>query len=461
MDTKVKYSSLEEKEEILRKLYDQFKADTVTNKQIAEFVQQNNLPYPYFLQTTKGASQGWGKYKIVGLKLNEKVKRSKNTGESNIMNAVVEPVEHIDAPVISVIDNYIPRKDSTYIPFGFFKNLKKIVSSKIFYPVYITGLSGNGKTLMVEQVCASLGREMIRVNITKDTDELDLIGSYELIDGNTIRKEGPVITAMKRGAVLLLDETDYGSERILCLQPILEGKAFFDKKTGNTIHPAHGFNIIATANTKGRGNDDGKYIGANILNEAFLERFAITVEQDYPPLAIEKQILKKNFQQLNINDDMFIFKLSNWADTIRRAYKEDAIEEVLTTRRLVHIAKAYAIFEDRKEAIELCLNRFDATTKDSFMDLYAKIDETINEEKSICTEKSKDLGDVMNPIEANQPDDQTSSMINTLVNNNAASINTSLNTNGFINPSQANDLSKIQELIDNLKDDPNNIPDLI
>jgi hypothetical protein len=252
--------------------------------------------------------------------------------------------------------------------------MRDIIKSQIFYPIYITGLSGNGKTMMIEQVCAALKRELIRVNITKRTDETDLIGSYELIDGNTVRREGPVITAMRRGAVLLLDECDLGTEDILCLQPILEGKPYFDKKTGEVVHPAAGFNVIATANTKGKGSDDGRFVGTNLLNEAFLERFAVTVEQEYPPVNTERKILEKNFAELGLNDNVFIERLITWADAVRKSYSDGAIDEVISTRRLVHITKAFSIFGNRLKAIEMCLNRFDTDTKTALLDFYTKID---------------------------------------------------------------------------------------
>jgi hypothetical protein len=273
-----------------------------------------------------------------------------------------------------VTESFVPQKNGTYVPFGFYNDLKNIISSRIFYPIYITGLSGNGKTMMIEQVCAALKRELVRVNITKRTDESDLIGSYELIDGSTVRREGPVLTAMRRGAVLLLDECDLGTEDILCLQPILEGKPYFDKKTGEVVHPAAGFTVLATANTKGKGSDDGRFIGTNILNEAFLERFAVTVEQDYPPAATERKILEKNFAELGINDDVFIERLITWAEVIRKSFNDGAVDEVISTRRLVHISKAFSIFKNRLKAIEMCLNRFDTDTKTAFLDLYTKVD---------------------------------------------------------------------------------------
>ena len=296
---------------------------------------------------------------------------AKETAPAMAPSAVVQLASR---RALNVTESFVPSRLDTYVPFGFFDKLRNILNSKIFYTVYVQGLSGNGKTLMIEQVCAALGRELIRVNITKRTDENDLIGSYELIDGNTVRREGPVLTAMRRGAVLLLDEVDLGTEDLLCLQPILEGKPYFDKKTGEIVHPAFGFNVIATANTKGKGDADGRFMGANVLNEAFLERFAITVEQEYPSAAVEKKILAKMFESLGVADDIFIERLITWAELIRKSFFDGAVDELISTRRLVHIAKAFAIFKDRMTAIELCLNRFDPETKVAFLDLYTKVD---------------------------------------------------------------------------------------
>jgi len=370
------YDALSEAK-FLEDIAQHYNIDIVTSRQLSEFAKDKGLPYPYFLQNNPKYKAGWGKYRVRGV--------------SSAVAPVSAPSPQVDAAVSAELsaqvvpirsarisdaarDSLIPSPDPSYVPFGFYNDLKNIIQSKIFYPVYITGLSGNGKTLMVEQICSVLKRELIRVNITKETDELDLIGSYELIDGNTIRREGPVVVAMRRGAVLLLDETDYGSERLLCLQPILEGKGFFDKKTGTFIKPEIGFNVMATANTKGKGSDDGRFIGANVLNEAFLERFAITVEQEYPNSTIESKILRKNFEALGLDDFNFIDHLVNWADQIRRTFAEQAADEVISTRRLVHIARAYSIFKNRKKAVQLCLNRFDDDTKSSFLDLYTKID---------------------------------------------------------------------------------------
>jgi hypothetical protein len=274
----------------------------------------------------------------------------------------------------TVTENFVPRKDPLYVPFGFFKDLKNIVESGMFYPVLVTGLSGNGKTFMVEQACAAAKREMIKVSISIETDEDDLIGGNTLVDGNVVYREGPVLTAMRRGAVLVLDEIDRGSNKLLAIQAIAEGKPYINKKTGEVVMPAPGFNIVATANTKGKGSDDGRFIAAQILDEAFLERFPITVEQEYAPIATEKKILGKVFDSLEINDTDFVGKLVDWADIIRKTFYEGGVDEIIATRRLVHIAKAYSIFNDKMKAIELCVNRFDDETKTAFLDLYTKVD---------------------------------------------------------------------------------------
>ena len=270
--------------------------------------------------------------------------------------------------------SYVPEKDDTFVQFGNYAPLKKIVQSNRFYPVFITGLSGNGKTLSVEQVCAATNRELIRVNITIETDEDDLIGGFRLVNGDTVWHNGPVIEALERGAVLLLDEIDLASNKILCLQSILEGSGVFLKKIGRYVKPAKGFTVIATANTKGKGSDDGRFIGTNVLNEAFLERFPLTFEQEYPTPAIETKMLNNYCKELDACDDKYIANLVTWADMIRRTFREGGVDEVISTRRLVHIIRAYAIFSDRAKAIKVCLNRFDDETKQSFLDLYDKID---------------------------------------------------------------------------------------
>ena len=274
--------------------------------------------------------------------------------------------------------NLIPEKDETFVPFGNFTDVKKIIQSGIFYPVFITGLSGNGKTFGVEQACAALNKELIRVNITVETDEDDLIGGFRLVNGETVWHNGPVVEALSRGAVLLLDEVDLASNKIMCLQSILEGKGVYLKKTGRTVHPAPGFNIIATANTKGKGSDDGRFIGTNVLNEAFLERFALTFEQEYPTPKIETKILERLGATVGVTDDEFCAKLADWADVIRKTFNDGGIDEIISTRRLSHIIRAYAIFGDRLKAIKVCTNRFDEETKQSFIELYGKLDADVD-----------------------------------------------------------------------------------
>ena len=274
----------------------------------------------------------------------------------------------------AIAENLVPSKDPNFVPFGNFPDVKKIIQSGIFYPTFITGLSGNGKTLGIEQACAALKRELIRVNITIETDEDDLIGGFRLVNGETVWHNGPVIEALERGAILLLDEVDLASNKILCLQSVLEGKGLFLKKTGRYVERRPGFNIFATANTKGKGSEDGRFIGTNVLNEAFLERFALTFEQDYPTVATETKILEKAAASLAVLDKEFCSHLANWADIIRRTFNDGGVDEVISTRRLVHIIRAFAIWQDRMKAIKVCTNRFDEETKQSFIELYDKID---------------------------------------------------------------------------------------
>ena len=286
----------------------------------------------------------------------------------------IERTYQAPAALPAVEQNLIPDKDDTFVKFGNFNDIKKIIASNLFYPTFITGLSGNGKTFSVEQVCAQLKRELIRVNITVETDEDDLIGGFRLINGETVWHNGPVIEALQRGAVLLLDEIDLASNKILCLQSILEGKGVFLKKIGTFIKPTSGFNIVATANTKGKGSDDGRFIGTNVLNEAFLERFPVTFEQSYPAPATEQKILEGVALDLGVEDRDFCKRLVDWADIIRKTFYDGGIEEIISTRRLVHIIRAYSIFQDKAKAIQVCVNRFDDETKQSFLELYDKVD---------------------------------------------------------------------------------------
>ena len=273
--------------------------------------------------------------------------------------------------------NFIPSVDPNYIAWGNHKDVQSIVKSRMFFPMFITGLSGNGKTFMVEQVCAKLKRECVRVNVTIETDEDDLLGGFRLQDGQTVFHKGPVVEAMERGAVLLLDEVDLASSKILCLQPVLEGKGVFLKKINQWITPAEGFNVIATANTKGKGSESGQFMGTNILNEAFLERFAITLEQEYTQPKTEVRIVKSAMGDKV--DEEFASKLVDWAKVIRDTHADGGIDEIISTRRLVHIAKSYAIFGDRMKSSELCVARFDSEIKDTFLDLYTKIDSEVQE----------------------------------------------------------------------------------
>jgi MoxR-like ATPase len=276
--------------------------------------------------------------------------------------------------VSSLTGDIVPKKDPIFVSFGNYPDIKSIVKSGKFYPVFITGLSGNGKTMGVTQACAENKKELIRVNITIETDEDDLLGGYRLKDGQTVWQNGPVIEAMERGAILLLDEIDLASNKIMCLQPILEGSGVFVKKINKFVKPKEGFNVIATANTKGQGSEDGKFIGTNILNEAFLERFPVTFEQKYPTMSVEKKILVNTLKAAGKSDVKFVDKLVTWADVIRRTYFDGGVDEIISTRRLVHITQAYAIFGDKVKAIQLCTNRFDEDTKNSFVELYTKVD---------------------------------------------------------------------------------------
>ena len=286
-----------------------------------------------------------------------------------------ETVEELEVTYNApAVQNLVPQKVDSFVQFGNFSDIKKIIKSGIFYPSFITGLSGNGKTFSVEQACAQMGRELIRVNITIETDEDDLIGGFRLVNGETVWHNGPVIEALERGAILLLDEIDLASNKILCLQSILEGKGVFLKKIGKYIQPKEGFNVIATANTKGKGSDDGRFIGTNVLNEAFLERFPVTFEQSYPTPATEQKILEGIALDLGVEDREFCKRLVDWGDIIRKTFYDGGIEEIISTRRLVHIIRAYSIFGDKAKAIQVCVNRFDDETKQAFLELYDKVD---------------------------------------------------------------------------------------
>jgi MoxR-like ATPase len=346
-------------------------AGSILNRdQITRVVEENDFSFPYWFVTKSEYRVGRGEYKLpnIGTKTKPVVKE-----EPEMEVALAAQVLEFKQPkLVDDSDVSIPTKYPDYVPFGFFKDLRNIIKSGMFYPVFVTGLSGNGKTLMVEQVCAELGRECIRVNISIETDESDLLGGPTLVNGNVVNRDGPVITAMKRGAILLIDEVDRGSNKLMCLQGILEGKPYYNKKNGEMVYPKSGFSIIATANTKGRGSEEGRYL-SQILDDAFLERFPITVEQEYPDVKTEKKILEPL-----ISDKDFVEKLTQWADIVRQSFDQGAVDEIISTRRLVHIAKAFKIFDDRMKAIELCVARFDADTKMAFLDLYSKVDAKVD-----------------------------------------------------------------------------------
>jgi len=342
----------------------------VTTPDLLVAADKFNMSYATVKKRLKQYKTGIGKWNLT---IAEKL-------EKNYQNKTANKTTLVDSfdPAYLAAKDLVPDKDPNYVPFGNFTDLKKIIKSKVFYPTFITGLSGNGKTFGVEQACAQLGRDLIRVNITVETDEDDLIGGFRLVDGNTVWHNGPVLEALQRGAVLLLDELDLASNKILCLQSILEGNGVFIKKIGKQVYPEKGFTVVATANTKGKGSDDGRFVGTNVLNEAFLERFPLTFEQEYPSIKIEQKLLHNYCSELNCCDDEYIENLGTWAEIIRKTFKEGGVDEVISTRRLVHIIRAFAIFKDRLKAIKLCLNRFDDETKAAFLELYSKIDAKVD-----------------------------------------------------------------------------------
>ena len=373
---------------VLKVLKDTYKKDTVTRSEINDLVKKGKIKNPSWLKSDKF-----------------KVDRGVYTLNINDVSGDVAEVESVDTKisdeskaayvVSSLTDNVVPAKDKDFVNFGNFADVKNIITSKKFYPVFITGLSGNGKTLAVTQACAVAKRELIRVNITIETDEDDLLGGYRLRDGQTVWQNGPVIEAMERGAVLLLDEIDLASNKIMCLQPILEGSGIYVKKINKFVKPKLGFNVVATANTKGQGSDDGKFIGTNVLNEAFLERFPVTFEQEYPGNKTEVKIVATKLKSAGKSDDKFANNLVTWADVIRKTFKDGGVDEIISTRRLVHIAEAYAIFKNKMKAIEVCTNRFDESTKTSFVDLYTKVDSGASAEQILADKKAAEEAELL------------------------------------------------------------------
>jgi hypothetical protein len=390
-------AKLSDRDQVLAAIKAKFgDVESVTRAQLVELYEANLIKWPTWLIKDKSVRIGRGVYALrEGATMPAPV--AKTPRVAKVVSPVVVPFPPVVPSVPQVDSNaaaamavaavqlnaapidLVPEKAKGYVPFGNFADVRQIIKSGKFYPMYITGLSGNGKTMMVEQVCAAEKREMIRVNITIETDEDDLIGGFRLVDGRTVWQNGPVVVAMERGAVLLIDEVDLGSNKLMCLQPVLEGKPIYLKKINKMITPMNGFNIVATANTKGKGSDDGRFIGTNVMNEAFLERFSITMEQEYPSVKTEEKILANVLGVSGIEDKDFVTKLVQWADVIRKSFYEGAVSEIISTRRLVHICEAFAIFnQNREKAINLCLNRFDIDTKNSFLELYKKLDETVN-----------------------------------------------------------------------------------
>jgi len=353
-------------------LYKKYGRVEITRSEINDFVKSGEISNPSWLKSDAyKVSRGVYSLPIAGNDFSPSLTDVPLVDET----PKVETVSQAAFVVSSLVGNIIPDKDPVFVPWGHFKDIKSIIASKVFYPIFVTGLSGNGKTMNVTQACAAAKRECIRVNITIETDEDDLLGGYRLQDGQTVWQNGPVIEAMERGALLLLDEIDLASNKIMCLQPILEGNGVFLKKINRFVKPSKGFNVIATANTKGQGSDDGKFIGTNILNEAFLERFPITVEQAYPTNKIETKILLNVMAEKGLTATAeFATSLVTWADIIRKTYYEGGVDELISTRRLVHIVEAFSIFKNKMKSIEMCTNRFDLDTKTSFLDLYTKID---------------------------------------------------------------------------------------
>jgi len=352
----------------------------ITKAQKAEAAEKAGVPFPTWFG--KDYTVGYNAYKLPTEGGSVVAPAAVTEDASAVVNLVATNMND---------QNLVPSKFEGFVSWGNFSLIEKVVKSGMFYPMFITGLSGNGKTLMVEQVCAKLKKELIRVNITIETDEDDLLGGFRLVNGETKFMPGPVIEAMERGCTLLLDECDLGSNKLLCLQPVLEGKGVYLKKINKWVTPKDGFNVIATANTKGKGSDDGRFIGTNILNEAFLERFAVTMEQPYASAAIEKKIVLGSMKKYGAVDEEFATNLVTWAEVIRKTFFDGGVDEVISTRRLDHIVKAFAIFGDKMQSIELCVARFDEDTKASFLDLYTKIDAGVLTSEDTDTEDTEEV----------------------------------------------------------------------
>ena len=367
--------------DFVEKAYAFYKKEVLTRAEINDFYKSEKLKNPSWLKADE-YKVGRGTYKLP--MANSKSSKVEKTTDIEIKKEAAYIVS-------SLTGDIVPKKDATFVPFGNYPDVKSIIKSGKFYPVFVTGLSGNGKTMSILQACAEAKKECIRVNVTIETDEDDLLGGYRLKDGQTVWQNGPVIEAMERGALLLLDEIDLASNKIMCLQPILEGSGVFVKKINKFVKPKDGFNVVATANTKGQGSEDGKFIGTNILNEAFLERFPVTFEQRYPNTKTEEKILNNVLESTGKKDTNYVNKLVTWADVIRKTYFEGGVDEIISTRRLVHIVQAYSIFSNKVKAIELCTNRFDEDTKTSFVDLYTKVDAGATADQIIESQRQSEV----------------------------------------------------------------------
>ena len=356
-----------QKQKFIDSATDMFGAGSIlTNQQVVDASKSAGIPKAGWFK--KQFKVGYNKFKLPG-----------ETAPSTIINTPTETTASMSLIATNMEkQNLVPSVFEGFVPWGHFKDIKQIVKSGLFYPIFVTGLSGNGKTLMIEQVHADMNKELIRVNITIETDEDDLLGGFRLVNGETKFVPGPVIEAMEKGCTLLLDECDLGSNKLMCLQPVLEGKGVYLKKVNKWITPKDGFNVMATANTKGKGSEDGRFIGTNILNEAFLERFAVTIEQPYAAASVEKKIVLGSMKKYGTVDEDFATNLVTWSEVIRKTFYDGGVDELISTRRLDHIVKAFAIFKDKMKSIEMCVARFDDDTKESFMDLYTKIDAGVN-----------------------------------------------------------------------------------
>jgi MoxR-like ATPase len=372
-----------------------------------------------YLVLRKACNVGRGTYSISQLGNNATPDDDMKESKKDILKKDLKIIEDFEAEVDNVpvptpvvkeskkipntVMNLIPEKNPQYVTWGHFKDIKTVIKSEIFYPIFVTGLSGNGKTSMIHEVCAKLKRDLIRINITVETDEDDLLGGFRLVDGETVWQDGPLVVAMKQGAIALIDEVDLASHKIMCLQPIMEGQPIYLKKINEVVYPAKGFNIVATANTKGKGSEDGRFMGTNILNEAFLDRFSATFYQEYPSPVAEAKILKKQFSLYEIEEDGFVDNLVKWADVIRRSFKEGAVDEIITTRRLIDITKSFSIFRDRMKSVVMCLERFDDETRESFVDFYTKVDAGVSME-DLMNEESESFNEEDEKVEEKEED---------------------------------------------------------